>query len=75
MLPSCVAAKARYVSAVLSALQSRLPGGAALMSTVAAVSIENELAWSTDALPWSVRNGTVRGSDGNAYDLSSADSR
>lgn len=65
-----VAAKREYLKQFSSGLLTRLTALGVPSTAILAYEAENEAYWQTDRGPWSLTSGTLRPSDGGAYDLS-----
>lgn len=68
-----IEAKKAYLTNFVKELRSRLD--ASLMTTFLALEPDNEATWQADQKPFSSTSGTVTGSDGLVYDMSSSASR
>lgn len=67
-----IQAKAAYMAQLVSELQAHDP---ALLSTVLAWEIQNELSSNVDEPPYSLLSGTVSPADGQSYDMADLDDR
>ncbi len=67
MKAGAIKAKRQYAQDFVTELRERL--GAPLMTTLFALSLENEATWHADQAPFSRYQGSVIGPDGKTYDM------
>lgn len=75
LLADCVAMKAAYATMFMAGMKARL--GEQLLSTIGLISLENEVAYSLNAMPFAAQNATTFGpaANGKTYSLVSSKER